>query len=249
MRAIVVQHEPHEGPAQLGDALQRAGFTLEPRFRGVQPGDVDAELVVVLGGPMSVAAIPPLPYLVAERDLLAARLRRELPCLGICLGAQVLAAAAGAPVRRGEAGTELGAHSIHCTLAGRIDPVTGELGDGLVVAHWHEDTFAAVPGATLLATSARYEQQVFRLGDSYGLQCHVELDAAGFATWLELGERELRDAGIDVAAARATLPALAEAEPARLRLLERLAEHFAASARRVTTQPPRANLSCRPRSP
>lgn len=231
MRAIVIQHEPHEGPARLGDALHAAGFTQVPRVRDVHADDVDAELCVVLGGPMSACAVPPLDYLVAERELLAARLRRGLPCLGICLGAQLLAAAAGASVQRGTSGLELGSLPIQWTAAGRRDAVTGDDAVELCVAQWHEDTFPPVPGATLLATSARYEQQVFRLGASYGFQCHVELDADGFAHWLDLGAAEIAAAGGDVAALRAQLPALRADDARRQRLLTRLAAHFATAAR------------------
>ena len=230
MRAVVIQHEEHEGPARLGDALQHAGFTLVPRFRSVQSDDERADLVVVLGGPMSACASPALPFLLAERELLAARLCRGAPCLGICLGAQLLAGAAGAVVMRGAPGLELGALPIRWSAAGERDPVTSG-GAELVVAHWHEDTFTPVPGAALLASSERYEQQVFRLGNSYGFQCHVELDAAAFARWLELGAAEITAAGGDLVALRATLPALAASDAARQQLLERLAQHFAAVAR------------------
>ena len=232
MRAVVVQHEEHEGPARLGDALVRAGFTLVPRFRAVQPDDVHADLVVVLGGPMSACAVPALPFLAAERELLAARLQRGAPCLGVCLGAQLLAAAAGAVVSRGAAGLELGASPIRWHAAAARDAVVGADAAELVVAHWHEDTFTPVPGAVLLASSARYEQQGFRLGDSYGFQCHIELDATAFARWLELGAAEITAAGGDVAALRAQLPAMAAHDARRQQLLERLAQHFAACARR-----------------
>jgi GMP synthase (glutamine-hydrolysing) len=232
MRAVIIRHEEHEGPARLGEALAQAGFTAVPRFRSVAADDVHAELVVVLGGPMSACAVPELPFLRAERELLAARLRRGAPCLGICLGSQLLAAAAGALVSRGAAGLEIGCLPIRWLPAAAADDVIGEQVE-LVVSHWHEDTFSAVPGATLLASSARYAQQVFRLGDSFGFQCHVELDAPGFARWLEHGAAELAAAGVDQAALRAGLPAQAAHDARRQSLLERLARHFARSARRT----------------
>ena len=232
MRAVIIRHEEHEGPARLGDALAQAGFNAVPRFRSVAADDVHAELVVVLGGPMSACAVPELPFLQAERELLAARLQRGAPCLGICLGSQLLAAAAGAVVSRGAAGLEVGCLPIRWLPAAAVDDVIGGEHTELVVPHWHEDTFTAVPGGTLLASSARYAQQVFRLGDSFGFQCHVELDAAGFARWLELGAEELAAAGIDLAALRAGLPAQAAHDARRQSLLERLAHHFARCARR-----------------
>jgi len=86
-----------------------------------------------------------------------------------------------------------------------------------------------VPGASLLASTARYEQQAFRTGSSYGFQFHVELDAAGLRRWLELGRAELEANGCDVAALRRGAASLETTHDARVALLDRLARHFAAA--------------------
>src|SRR5687767_7396150 len=98
MRAVVVRHEEHEGPGW---------FAPVERFRAVAREDEHAELVVVLGGTMTARDGERLPFLDAALDVLRARLAAGRPCLGICLGAQLLARAAGAVVVRGANGTEL----------------------------------------------------------------------------------------------------------------------------------------------
>src|SRR5689334_14792875 len=103
-RAIVLQHAVHEGPARVGSALRRAGFELGlcPLYAGAAvPATLEgAELLVVMGGSMGVADVGDAryPFLAPELDLLRAAVARDFPTLGICLGSQLLAAAAGARV-------------------------------------------------------------------------------------------------------------------------------------------------------
>src|SRR6476661_4839190 len=95
-RALVLQHEENEGPGLLTSALERAGFQVHARMRRVEPGDEEASLVVVMGGPQAAYRPSEHPFLLGELRLLRARLERGRPSLGICLGSQLLAAAAGA---------------------------------------------------------------------------------------------------------------------------------------------------------
>lgn len=228
MRAIIVQHEEHEGAGWFGPALEHVGFSLVPRFRRVEREDADAELVVVMGGSMS--AFDPHAWLDDEVSLLATRLERGAPCLGVCLGAQLLARAAGATVFRGEH-PEIGAAPIRWTKAGMADAVTGSGASTLVVAHWHQDTFTPVPGATLLASSDRYEQQAFRLHGSYGFQFHLELSTTEFENWLAAGCGELAPGGLGTTAVRETASRLAASETSRRALVACVAAHFARTVR------------------
>ncbi|PTL85828.1 gamma-glutamyl-gamma-aminobutyrate hydrolase family protein [Vitiosangium sp. GDMCC 1.1324] len=232
MRAVVMQHEEHEGPGLLGPALEAAGFTLVKRFRGVKREDVDAELVVVLGGPMGVYEADRHPFLGEELALLTERLALERPVLGVCLGAQLLAAAAGSEVFVGKNGLEVGVSPVRWTKEGLADPVIGGVRPKSVVAHWHQDTFKPVAGATLLASTDRYTQQAFRLGDSYGFQFHLELTADELERWFTDGAEELvelYEKNLDEL--RSQLPKLRSAEQENRELLERLAHHFARVAR------------------
>jgi GMP synthase (glutamine-hydrolysing) len=209
---------------------------LQARHREVGPTDADADLVVVLGGTMGVYEAEQHPWLGAEQALLRTRLAQGRPCLGLCLGAQLLAAAAGVPVARGTNGLEVGALPVQWTAAGRRDPVTGPTAQAteLVVAQWHQDTFPLPGGAVQLAASPQYAQQAFRLGRSYGFQFHLEVTPHSFAVWLRGGASELRAAGHDPQVVQATLPALAAAAAAHAALRQRLAEQLAAWARLAT---------------
>lgn len=232
MRAVVMQHEEDEGPGLLGPALEAAGFTLVKRFRGVKREDVDAELVVVLGGAMGVYEADRHPFLGEELALLIERLALSRPVLGICLGAQLLAAAGGSEVFLGKNGLEVGVAPVRWTKEGQADPVLAGVRPRTTVAHWHQDTFKPVPGAALLASTDRYSQQAFRLGDSYGFQFHLELTADEFERWLAHGEEELVELyEKDMNELRSQLPKLRAAEPENRELIERLAHHFARVAR------------------
>lgn len=231
MRAVVFEHDEDAGVAQLGPALQQAGFTLVRRFRTARREDVDAELVVVMGGHMGVYESEQHPFLREEIALLSERLANERPCLGICLGAQMLAAAAGAEVFLGKNGFEVGALPVRWTQEGLKDPVIAGVKPKTVVAHWHQDTFKSVPGATLLASTDRYTQQAFRLDKSYGFQFHMELSAADLDRWLiEWSELEGLK-GKNVQELRAQVPKLKAAEAEVTELQHRLAHHFAKAVR------------------
>ncbi|GAA2683526.1 MULTISPECIES: type 1 glutamine amidotransferase [Actinosynnema] len=178
MRAAVIQHVPFEGPALVESALVGAGFAVRVvrvDLGAALPGAADVDVLVVLGGPMGVD--DDLAHLADERELIARCVRAGKPVLGICLGAQLPAAALGAPVTRGER-PEVGAGEVVLTAD---DPVLGPSGAVLPVVHWHGDAFGLPAGATLLASSDRYPHQAFRVGASYGFQFHVELDAAALA--------------------------------------------------------------------
>jgi GMP synthase (glutamine-hydrolysing) len=234
MRAVVMQHEEHEGPGMLGPALQAAGFSLVKRFRTVKREDVDAELVVVLGGTMGVYEADRHPFLDEELGVLRERLALGLPVLGICLGAQLLAAAAGSDVFVGKNGLEVGVGPVRWTPEALQDSVIAGVRPRTAVAHWHQDTYRPVAGATLLASTDRYSQQAFRLGASYGFQFHMELTASDFERWLTEGAEELEllhEKKVDEL--RAQLPKLRAAEPELRELTERLAHHFAREASRL----------------
>ncbi|MEU8380907.1 type 1 glutamine amidotransferase [Streptosporangium sp. NPDC048865] len=183
MRAVVIQHVPFEGPALIAPALSAAGA--EVRVVRVDrheplPEASRLDALVVLGGPMGALDDHDHPHLAGERELIARCVRQGRPVLGVCLGAQLLAASLGAEVRRGPA-VEVGTGTVTLTPDGLADPVLGPSGPELPVVHWHQDTFGLPEGGVLLAGSDRYAHQAFRVGESYGLQFHVELDADALA--------------------------------------------------------------------
>ena len=184
---LLVQHVAFEGPGAIAQAVAEAGGALT--VLRMDRGDllplpaVFAEVagLVVMGGPMSVH--DDLAWLAEERALLRRAVEAGLPVLGVCLGAQQLAAALGAPVLEGPA-PEYGVGEVHLTTAAISDPVLGPAPTPLPCVHWHGDTFGLPEGAVRLAGNAAYENQAFRFGDrAYGLQFHVEVTASLVAHW------------------------------------------------------------------
>jgi GMP synthase (glutamine-hydrolysing) len=186
---IAIQHVPFEGPGSIAGVAARRGTPLRVRkpYLG-EPLPTVQELrgLVVMGGPMGVSDTASHPYLAGELDLLASAVAAGLPVLGVCLGAQLLAAALGARVYRG-AQPEIGAGTVTLTDEGRADPVLGAASrEQLPVVHWHQDTFDLPPGASRLAGSSLYPNQAFRIGPcAYGLQFHVEVDRGLAEGWRE----------------------------------------------------------------
>ena len=232
MQAVIFQHETHEGPGLLAPLLTAAGFTLTPRMRAVHHHeDASADLLVVMGGTMGVYDTQAHPFLGQELAVAAERLAAGRPVLGICLGAQLLAAAAGSEVAPGRNGLELGVAPVRWSAAALGDAVLQGVSARNPVAHWHQDTYSAVPGGVLLASTDRYAQQAFRLGNSYGFQFHLELTAATFDGWLQDAADSLQARGQDVNRLRRDVGKLRAAEAGNTALLERLVHHFAQAAR------------------
>ncbi|HEY1906711.1 MAG TPA: glutamine amidotransferase [Myxococcaceae bacterium] len=221
--AVAYLHEPHEGLARFREPLERVGFRPVERLRAPDPSaDVRAPLLVVLGGPMGAYEADRFPFLEAEIAVLRARLDAGRPSIGICLGAQLLAAAAGATVFRGPRGKVIAVGPV-----ARVGPVDEPLLQGLPerfdTVHWHGDTFEPSPGQALFRGDT-YPAQGFRLGRSVGLQFHVELGAEGFREWIDGCSEDLRRTGRDPEALLADgLPRLAAALPVLDRLLDSLA--------------------------
>jgi GMP synthase-like glutamine amidotransferase len=184
---VVMQHVAFEGPGAVASAVRDAGADLRvvrvDRDEAVPPPDSVAEMggLVVMGGPMSVH--DDLAWLEEERALLRAAVGAGLPVLGVCLGAEQLAAALGADVTPGPA-PECGVGEVHLTTAAIDDPVFGPAPTPLPCVHWHGDTFSLPAGSVRLARNDAYENQAFRVGErAYGLQFHVEVTASLVAHW------------------------------------------------------------------
>lgn len=191
-RAVCLTNVPHEGPALIGELLGEMGWTVQTveAYAGERwPADLSsADLLVVMGGPMGVADLgsPAYPWLGPVADLLRRRLSAGAPNLGICLGAQLLAHAAGAKVApmvdaAGRRVREVGWGALQ--VYPEADPCVRGLPATMEVLHWHGDACALPAGATLLASTAVCPVQMFRLGRSLGLQFHPEIDGPTACLW------------------------------------------------------------------
>jgi GMP synthase (glutamine-hydrolysing) len=195
-RLVVLQHAPHEGPSRIRGAFERAGFTseiLRLDLGTAVPRATDGmDALLVLGGSMGVGDVddPRYPFLRPEIALLEHAIARDFPTLGICLGSQLLAAAAGARVYpnrpAGSALREVGWGAVHFTRSAAEEPVLAGLDAAELMLHWHGDTFDLPAGATLLASTLHCEHQMFRLKRRiFGVQFHPEVDESDLANWLE----------------------------------------------------------------
>jgi GMP synthase (glutamine-hydrolysing) len=185
-QAIVLQHAEFEGPARVAELLAAAGYenrVLRLHRGDAVPSEMDRESpLIVMGGSMGVGDIgrPDFPFLADEVRLLGRRIEEDAPVVGICLGAQLLAHAAGAAVYpmtlHGAAALEVGWAPIRIHRETGDDSLEG-LPSEVSVLHWHGDMFDVPPGATRLASSAACPNQAFRLKRRlFGLQFHCEVE-------------------------------------------------------------------------
>jgi GMP synthase-like glutamine amidotransferase len=208
----IVEHAPKEGPYALGAALEAAGLPTRVcrTWAGDRVPDTTDDLVglVVMGGTM--AAYEDFPGRSAELALLRAALDADIPVLGVCLGAQLLAVAAGGAARPGN-GAQIGWADVRMTEAAHADALFTAVPELLRVLHWHGDTMDLPAGATLLASCDRYPVQAFRIGGSaWGMQFHLEADETAVGAFADAFPEEA-----------ATAPGVVESAPAELAVLAR----------------------------
>ncbi len=186
--ALIFIHMQQEGACTFGRTLIDRGMRVKtistPRFNMDEIEALRPDLLVVMGGPIGVYQAEDFPFLKTEIDIIKKRLEAGLPTLGVCLGSQMMAAALGSKVYKGQQGTELGWKPLTLTEAGKDSPAKHLAGDQTQMFHWHGDTFDLPSGAELLASSAQYQNQVFAYGKhGLGLQCHPEVGAQQLEEW------------------------------------------------------------------
>lgn len=144
----------------------------------------EADLVIIMGGPMGVYEANNYPHLHHEIRFAEQRMALGKPILGVCLGSQILAKALGARVYKGKPGKEVGWQPVTVNEAGMKTPLRHLDKEHCVCAHWHGDTFDLPEGAQLLASSAMYEHQAFSYGkNALGLQFHPEVTEVKLERW------------------------------------------------------------------
>ncbi|HEY7167153.1 MAG TPA: gamma-glutamyl-gamma-aminobutyrate hydrolase family protein [Candidatus Binatia bacterium] len=203
-RLLVLQHVPHEILGTLNPLLRRAGFRIRYINFGRHP-DAAPKLdgydgLIVLGGPMSVNDSDRLPHLITEMNLIEGALKRELPVLGICLGAQLTAKTLGARVYPNHR-KEIGWYDVAPTEQASSDAMFAHFEQSEKLFQWHGDTFDLPHGAEHLANSRLCANQAFRYGTNiYGLQFHLEVDEPMIHRWLKVREnrREIRELHGDI---------------------------------------------------
>ncbi|MCY3811437.1 MAG: glutamine amidotransferase [Gammaproteobacteria bacterium] len=193
----VIRHLCFEGLGTLANELDRLGLAfdyLDPPSDGVAAAR-DAEVLIVMGGPISVNDADRFPFLRDEIEAIRHRIDGRLPTLGICLGAQLIARAMAARIVPMVA-PEIGWQSLDLTTRAQAGPLRHLT---TPVLHWHGETFDLPPGAEGLASTAACPNQAFAAADhTLALQFHIEVSAAHLEHWLVGHIHELDHSGIGV---------------------------------------------------
>lgn len=203
-RILEIRHIECEPPGAYTPVLHEYGTVETVRAwrepLPLNPADVDA--IILMGGPMGANDGAIVPWVDAEIAFLQTALADQVPIWGVCLGAQLLAAALGAKVSTGDR-PEVGVLDLILTDDGRADPIWGaDVPPVFPALQWHSDTFEIPPGAVWLARSAAYDHQLFRYEKSYGVQFHLEATLDLIDDWLAVDEyRSSLDASIGAEAA------------------------------------------------
>jgi GMP synthase-like glutamine amidotransferase len=192
---LVFQHDVFEDLGFFSEVFDKQGaeYRVVRLFHGEMPAEdwEHVSALILLGGPMSVDEEDNFPFLRWERRIIRAAIDETVPILGVCLGAQLIAAALGAQVFRGPV-KEIGWSPISITPHGQVDSLLGYLPESATVFQWHGDGFELPAGAIRLASSVNYSNQAFRVGKSiYGLQFHLEVTPRMIERWLEERSKDL----------------------------------------------------------
>ncbi len=186
---LIIKHIDIEGPGTLGLFLKEEGvpYRVIDLEEGEElPQDLSrVKAVVVLGGPMNVDEEDKYPFLKEEDLFIQKVLKKGLPFLGICLGSQLLAKAAGAKVVKSPV-KEIGWYTVQITADGKNDPLFAGFSELDPIYHWHGDMFNIPTGGQLLATAEGCPHQAFKAGpNAYGIQFHVEVTDKSIKEWCD----------------------------------------------------------------
>ena len=199
--AVAIRHLAFEDLGLLGPLLSGHGFAISyveatTAGAGEWSEAADADLLIVLGGPIGVADTDDYPFLRTELEILRARLEASLPTLGICLGAQLMALALDGDVRPGRA-AEIGYAPVTLTAAGKRSVLRALA--GAPVLHWHGDVISTPAQLPPLASTPACENQAFTSGtNALALQFHLEADSVSLERWLVGHAYELGARGISI---------------------------------------------------
>ena len=200
MKSIwVLQHTSCETLGTMEHVLRGNGIEfkyIEPHEGEQVPGELaDKSGLIVMGGPMGVYEYATYPFLSDEMHLIESAFKSGKPVLGVCLGSQLLAAALGAEVKKGER-KELGWHAVTLSESAAQDTLFASVTTEFWPFHWHGDVFSLPKQAVGLASSRQTPHQAFRYGkNAYGILFHLEVTQQQISQMLFDFADELREAG------------------------------------------------------
>ncbi len=196
---LMLKHIAIEGGGTIEEYLLSKGDKIDRRELqdgAPVPSKLDYDVILILGGPMNVYEEDKYPFLKDEDKLIKEAIKKEIPTLGICLGAQLIAKAAGARVTKNIVKQihqkEIGWYKVNLTDEGKNDPMFKGLGESFDVFQWHGDTFGISENGNLLATAELCTNQALRVGKNmYGLQFHLEVTEDMIYKWIDTYDEEL----------------------------------------------------------
>jgi len=195
-----IQHIGYEDLGSFEPVLKSRGFEVKYfcsqhiDYNGLFADDPD--LVVVLGGPMSVHDTDRNPWVLNEEKFVKERIASCKPLMGICFGAQMIARALGAKTYQGPQGKEIGWSKITVNEDGLKTPFRHLDGEFTNMLHWHGDTFDLPYGATLLASSDKYQKQAYSVDDNIiCMQCHPEVTTSKLKLWYASALDQIKEVG------------------------------------------------------
>ena len=190
-KVLIIQHVGHEGLGIIRGALRAFEVDMVQVWRERVPRSLDGySALVVLGGPMGVYEEERYQFLKDEIKLIENAIKKDIPTLGVCLGSQLIARAAGARVYKGNK-KEIGWYDVSLTPEGKRDPLLLGMPSTFEVFQWHGDPFVIPSGGVALASSELFPNQAVRVGSAYGFQFHLEVTEEMVNEWIEVNSDEL----------------------------------------------------------
>jgi GMP synthase (glutamine-hydrolysing) len=187
VRALAIVHQPDAGPGVFADAMRSSSVELDQWLIAEEPAPADPltyDAVLTFGGAMHADHEAEHPWLTHEKALLAELIERRVPLLGMCLGCQLVAEAAGGLARRASE-PEIGWHEVELTPDAADDPILRGLPQRFEAFQWHSYEATLPPGATPLAASSVC-LQAFRIeGPAWGIQFHAEVSSGDVEHWID----------------------------------------------------------------
>jgi GMP synthase (glutamine-hydrolysing) len=185
VRLLTITHHDWAGAGVFGEAAGAELIDWTPPSEEPPPALEGIDAAMVFGGAMHLDQEDRHSWLRVEKELIRELLERRTPLLGVCLGCQLLAEAAGARPHRAAA-PEIGWRRVDVTDAGRADPLIGPLAPSFEVFLWHSYEALLPPGAVALARNPAH-LQAFRVDSrpAWGVQFHAEVTAGDLRSWLD----------------------------------------------------------------